>query len=388
MRAKQLLKRYAAGERKFSDADLSGADLRGADLSNAEFENSTFNGANLSRANLANTAISETDLCEASFVDTNFWGAQLTGLNMNQSDLRRAAFYYTRFHSVGLRSANLQGAQLWLASLFDVEFTGADIRKAEFLSAQMRKVTFKDAKCDGVILGGVLANVDLTPLCKAQNVCHKFPSTIDWTSVACSLRAPRLKEFLIASGMPPIFVEFMVETAHAHEGNALFSMMQSTFISYGGPDERFARKLYEALQSSGVTTFFFAEHAVPGKKLHRTMRQGVNSYDRVILICSKASLNRPGVLNEIEETLARESRDGGAEYLIPIRLDNYLFDGWNPPNRDVAQTIKDRVVADFRGAKTSQAKFDAQLIRLLAALKKNRPISAALDAAAPDGAAS
>lgn len=182
--------------------------------------------------------------------------------------------------------------------------------------------------------------------------------------------------------MPPIFVEFMVETAHAHQGSALFSMMQSTFISYGGPDEQFARKLHEALQSNGVTTFFFPEHAVPGKKLHRTMRQGVNSYDRVILMCSQASLDRPGVLNEIEETLARESRNGGAEYLIPIRLDNYLFDGWNPPNPDVAQTSKDRVVADFRGAKTSKAKFNVQLMRLLDALKKTRPTALSTSASA------
>jgi hypothetical protein len=37
-------------------------------------------------------------------------------------------------------------------------------------------------------------------------------------------------------------------------------------------------------------TFSFAEHAEPGEKLHRTMRKGVNVYDRLILICSKASV--------------------------------------------------------------------------------------------------
>lgn len=34
-------------------------------------------------------------------------------------------------------------------------------------------------------------------------------------------------------------------------------MMQSVFISFGGPDEAFARKLNEALHSNGVRTFFF-----------------------------------------------------------------------------------------------------------------------------------
>ena len=147
-------------------------------------------------------------------------------------------------------------------------------------------------------------------------------------------------------------------------------MLQSTFISYGSPDEPFARELSQALHRNGVTTFFFAEHAVPGEKLHRMMRKGVNEHDRVILVCSRASLDRKGVLNEIEETLAREARDGGAAYLIPIRLDDYVFSGWTPPSPDTAQAVRDRVVADFEGADADAAKFDTGLRRLIAALKK------------------
>lgn len=146
--------------------------------------------------------------------------------------------------------------------------------------------------------------------------------------------------------------------------------MQSTFISYGSPDEPFARKLYEALKQNNVTTFFFAEHAVPGEKLHRLMRNGVNEYDRVILVCSKNSLDRTGVLNEIEELLAREARNGGTSYLIPVRLDNYVFHGWNPPHPDTAQAIRDRVVADFEGAESNQGKFDVAFSRLLLALSQ------------------
>jgi len=67
----------------------------------------------------------------------------------------------------------------------------------------------------------------------------------------------------------------------------------------------------------------------------------VNEHDRVILVCSQASLDRPGVLNEITETLQREARDGGAEYLIPITLDDYVFSGWKPKDPGVAQAIKD-----------------------------------------------
>jgi hypothetical protein len=146
--------------------------------------------------------------------------------------------------------------------------------------------------------------------------------------------------------------------------------MQSTFISYGGPDEPFAKKLNEALKRNGVTTFLFCEDAVPGDRLHRMMHREVNRHDRVILICSRASLGRPGLQNELEQTLAREAKDGGREYLIPIRLDDYLFEGWKPDRPDLKEQVCNRVVADFRGAE-SDAKFGEALTRLLRALQKH-----------------
>ncbi len=146
-------------------------------------------------------------------------------------------------------------------------------------------------------------------------------------------------------------------------------VMHSTFISYGAPDEAFAARLCDVLNANNVTAFFFREHAKPGEKLHRLMRKGIVEHDRVVLICSRASLNRKGVLAELEETLAREHRDA-QEYLIPIRLDDYVLKDWAPKNPDVAQAVRDRVVADFTGADQDEDKFQAGLRRLLAALRK------------------
>jgi uncharacterized protein YjbI with pentapeptide repeats len=120
----------------------------------------------------------------------------------------------------------------------------------------------------------------------------------------------------------------------------------------------------------GVTTFFFPEHAVPGERLHRMMRKGVNDFDRTVLVCSKNSLDRKGVLNEIEESLAREAREGGVSYLIPIALDDYVFGAWKPARQDIAQAVRDKIVGDFRGADADPVKFAAGLQRLIAALKK------------------
>ena len=96
------------------------------------------------------------------------------------------------------------------------------------------------------------------------------------------------------------------------------SAYKSAFISYGGPDEAFARRLYEALLDKGVHVYYFPESSIPGRRLHRTMNDAVHDYDVVISVCSEAAVIRPGWLNELEQTLAREAREGGAELLIPV----------------------------------------------------------------------
>jgi TIR domain len=142
----------------------------------------------------------------------------------------------------------------------------------------------------------------------------------------------------------------------------------STFLSYGGPDEAFARRLYENLMVRGVTVFFFPESATPGQRLHRTMSDGIHEYDRALLLCSRNSLTRPGVLNELEQILAREAREGGTELLIPVLLDDFVLVGWSPDRPDLARQVRDRVAADFRSSE-SELEFIKQLKRLLKALR-------------------
>ncbi|KIO36759.1 toll/interleukin-1 receptor domain-containing protein [Shewanella sp. cp20] len=122
------------------------------------------------------------------------------------------------------------------------------------------------------------------------------------------------------------------------------SMYQSIFISYGGPDEEAAGTLNKALKSVGVSTWFFPDDSIPGQKLHRMMHDGVNKHDKVLLVCSKDSLTRNGVLNEIERVLEREAKEGGSDILIPVTLDDYIFTEWNPERTDIADQIKARVI--------------------------------------------
>jgi hypothetical protein len=169
--------------------------------------------------------------------------------------------------------------------------------------------------------------------------------------------------------MPELMAENITDTAIAL-GSNVFALMRSTFISYGHEDEAFATALYEALHRNGVLSFYAPKHTTPGEPLHRELSEGIAKYDRTILICSKRSLDRPWVLYEIEAALRREARDGGASYLIPIRLDSYVFEGWNPSRPDLAQALRDRVVADFEGADIDGETFRQRLGPLLRALRK------------------
>ncbi|MGK4005980.1 toll/interleukin-1 receptor domain-containing protein [Sorangium sp. So ce1036] len=369
--AEELLARYDAGERFFPFADLQGADLQGKRLEDINLQEANLQGASLQRANLCRAALRGANLQGANLRDTlllgvMLWDANLRGANIQSADLRHARLERANFQAANLSIALLQGANLTGANLTGANLLGTNLEDANFQGADLKGADLRHSRLRGTLL----LNVDITPLCTADPpVVHMGPSYIDHTSILRSVRVPNLKDFLIRTGMPGVTVEYAVDCALSLK-TEIFKMLQSTFISYGAPDEPFARKLNEALYRNGVTTFFFPEHADPGEKLHRMMRKGVNEHDRMILICSRYSLDRKGVLNELEEILSREARDGGASYLIPIRLDDYVFTGWRPSNADVAQAVRDRVVADFEGANEDEAKFQAGLQKLIRTLRK------------------
>lgn len=336
------MSQYHGGERNFS----------GVELNDAKFYGVTLNGANFSGAFLVGARFQSVRL-----TDTCFDGANLSELDGINSSMTRCSFHDARLYSARI---------IW-SRLDDNDFTHVQLGDAIFRDADLGNSNFTGATLGNTALIGC----DIRALCRASTtLVHEGPSHVDYTTIVRSLLAPGLKDFLLRTGMPPIFVDYTIECARAIDNPVLSMMMQSTFISYGTPDAAFARKLYEALHENGVTTFFFPEHATPGKRLHRVMREGVNQHDRVVLVCSEASLTRPGVLNEIEETLAREACEGGESYLIPIRLDDYVFSGWAPNRPDLAQAIRDRVVADFTGALTDESRFNTALLRLLSALRR------------------
>lgn len=144
-------------------------------------------------------------------------------------------------------------------------------------------------------------------------------------------------------------------------------MHKTLFISYGDPDKDIVSNINNRIKAKGVKTWFFPDDAIPGEKLHRMMYEGVNKHDRVLLVCSKWALTRPGVLNEIEHVLEREAKEGGANILIPITLDDFVYSDWAPERKDIADQVRARVIQKI--ATDNKEKLEEQIGKVVSALQ-------------------
>jgi hypothetical protein len=353
MSAGEVLAAYQRGRRDFhlvniDDANMAGVDLRAAsfyeasmrnvDLSGAQLTYIQLKGADLTRASLQHASINASDLIGADFTGANLAGADFTGASLIRATLEDADLSASNLGNASLAEASVQGARL----------------RAVMLS------------------GTYLDNMDLRPFCDEKELRHHSPSYIDARAVMRSYTHPGLKQFLVDCGVPQLFAEYMIDCAKSLEEPLLRGLMQRTFISYGAPDEAFARRLYDALRQHGVVAYFFPETARVGERISNELFRQIQENDRVLLICSENSLNRQGVINEIQETLDREARDGGASYLLPIMLDRYVLSGWREEQPILAQRIGRRIIADFTRAEHNDAAFSGALSRVVDALKIKR----------------
>ena len=351
---KELLAAYHAGQRRFSNVVLDPVSLAGVDLTGASFYGASLRRVDFTRGHLT----------YVQFKDADLTGACLSHAMVNATDLIAANF----------SEADLTHADFTGASLARANCTRADMQNAYFGSSSLAGAIFVGAKLDGARFSSThFDDVDVSSFCDARNLKHTGPSYMDCRTVIKSYRHPNFKRFMLDCGVPDIFATYMIDCARATDEPILRRLMQSTFISYGGPDEAFARRLYDALRAHGVVVFFFPETAILGERIENEVFRQIQEHDRVLLVCSRDSLNRAGVVNEIQETLDREARDGGATYLLPIMLDDYVLKGWRKTHPQLAERIGRRIIGDFRNTRRGSAAFDKALGRVIDALKIKRP---------------
>lgn len=114
----ELLQRYAAGERDFSEINIEGSDelyranLSGINLSNSSVGEIFMEGSNLSGANLRGTQLGQTCLRNTNLQGTDLAGADLSHANLDGADLTGAQLIRACLRNVTMRGANLTDADL------------------------------------------------------------------------------------------------------------------------------------------------------------------------------------------------------------------------------------------------------------------------------------
>lgn len=351
------------------NVDLRMVDLRGADFTNASLREADLRGANLSGANLSRSHLSRANLRRANLNNADLMGADLrhAALDMahlGKADLTGASLNYARLRSAVLTIANLQGVDLSRADLARANLDGANLVKAKFFETVLR-----GANLAGAILGYTLwCSTNLGTVEGLSGMRHEGPSSIGLDTVLKS--GGKLPDrFLRGCGVDPHLQkiilgdnEALVEAAYA---TARPMQLQSCFISYSTKDKPFVDRLQAALNRRGVEYWYAPEHGRWGEKLTAQIDRAIAVRDRVLLVCSRASLNDSDWVQwEIERAFAEADRRG-RELVFPITIDDAIF-GWSHPR---ATRIRDLLVGSFVKATKGDA-FQNRVDRLVDGLKK------------------
>ncbi len=290
--------------------DLSEANLRGANLSGADLS-----GANL-RANLSEADLRTADLSGADLSEANLRGANLLGANLRGADFREA---------------NLRGADL----------SGANLRSADLGGSNLLETVF--------------ANTDLTDAKGLDHCIHRGPCTVDHRTLKRS--GPLPLAFLRGCGLPDSLIDYLPSLLN----QAI--QFYTCFISYSSKDHEFAERLHADLQDKGVRCWFAPEDLKIGDELRPTFDQAIRVRDKLLIVLSDTSIERPWVKREVEQALDEEARRGEL-VLFPIRLDDAVLEatvGW-------ATDVKRRYIGDFSAWKDHDA-YRRAFERLLRDLK-------------------
>lgn len=323
------------------DADLSGANLRDADLVYARLCRSDLHAAHLRGANLSGADLSHADLSHANLGGTDLSGANLSHTNLTAADLKGA----------NLCDADLSSASLNAAILGATIFGNNDLSKVIDLSLTIHRLPFVIGidtlyRSNGCIPESFLRGAGLA----------------DWQIEMAKLFTPELSAGQI--------IDITYRIANLRTANPI--QFYSCFISYNHSDKPFARKLHDALQKRGIRCWLDEKQMLPGDDIYEQTDRGVRLWDKVLLCCSKSSLTSWWVDKEINTAFEKErqlmrERKKKILALIPLDLDGFLFSKEFESGKKTE--LQSRLAADFRGWDKDDAKFNAELEKVVKALR-------------------
>jgi len=200
---------------------------------------------------------------------------------------------------------------------------------------------------------------------KGLETCiHHSGSGVDLDTIRISGTLPI--NFLRGCGLSDTFIEYIPSLVE----NPL--EFYSCFISYSHADKVFARRLHDTLQGHGIRCWRDEKQLLPGHDIYEEVDRGIRLWDKILLCCSKASLQSWWVDNEIGKAFAKEQllmKQTGQKVLalIPIDLDGYLFKWQNGK----ADEVRRRYAANFTNWQKDEGAFERQIERVIRALRSD-----------------
>jgi uncharacterized protein YjbI with pentapeptide repeats len=281
---------------------------------------------NLSRADLGSSDLSNLNLRRVDLSNADLGGCNLTNTNL---------------HEANLIAANLRGA-----NLSHTKLCSADLRSANLLGAITNHTDFTAAVCGWTTFGFL----DLSDSIGLETMVHDDPSSVGWETLVRSQRSlPRV--FLISLGMPERTYDLLLPAIQEVQPS-----YYSCFLSYSSEDLSFVHALYQRLHGAGVRVWFDKESMKGGVRIQKQVEEAVKSYDKVVVVLSKAALRSKWVQREIYTALGLPSRKNylRSDKLFPIALMetkqlSRQAPQWTSNGVDLVEEIRKYPVSDFKG---------------------------------------
>ena len=350
----------------FMGANLVGSDLSLAVLIKADMSGADLSRADMSRAILRESILRDATLREVSFIEADLIEAILRGADFSESDFSRA-----NLSRANLRGATLHGAACIEANLGLADLRGADLSKANFhgtnlSSANLCKSILKESIFNNSILNKTIFGLtDLSTCIGLDKVKVNGECVIDFQTLSNSKNLP--KDFLFKLGLPETYINYLPEF---YDEKPL--KLSPVFISHSSADKSFTGKLYEALIARRVLVWYDKDKLKPGDDILDSIDRGINVYDKMILVCSKSSLESWWVEEELERIFEKERQyraQQGKKHrlLIPVTIDDEIFNSKSP----LAKSIRKRSIGEFQDWQ-DEHQFNKALEDLIAALNAER----------------
>jgi len=307
-------------------------------------------------------------------------------LDMSDIDLMGWNLIGFDLRFINFTNTNLKGVQLTGANLTGCNFTNADLSYAHLREAYLAAADFTQTNLTGTHFNMTrFLNTRLADCFGLETCDHQGASMMDQGSLKYSKNIP--EDFLYGLGLSEWEIEAAKlnnEDLTSDELNSILkniycshSIQPDTyyncFISYSRFDEDFAKILYEKLNKLGVKCWMDRHAILPGDDLRDQIHEGIDIFDKVVLCCSKSSLNSYWVNHEIDKALKKEELlwnkfKKRKLALIPLNLDDYIFE-WNSSR---ASEIGKRHIEDLTNWDSTPQKLEYAMKRIERSLLINK----------------